>query len=145
MHPVSIHASDESGFTLMELMIVVAIVAILAAVALPAYTSYLIRGRIPEATSGLAARRVGMEQWFQDNLTYVNAPAAQTNTTASQYFDFAGSTTATAYTLTASGKGPMTGFTFTIDQTNSKTSTVTGVPGWVGNGQCWVVRGGGQC
>lgn len=141
-----------AGFTLIELMITLAIIAILASVALPAYTSYLKRGRIPDATSNLAAKRVKMEQFFQDNRTYVGATAGNNDTTTSQYFDFsasdAGGTdsrSATGYTLYARGKGAMTGFTYTVNQANAKSTTVTGVSGWTGNSSCWVTKAGGSC
>jgi prepilin-type N-terminal cleavage/methylation domain-containing protein len=39
------------GFSLIELMIAVAIVAILATIAYPSYSDYVMRGRIPEATT----------------------------------------------------------------------------------------------
>lgn len=144
--------SKARGFTLIEVMITVAIVAILASVALPSYRNYVIRGKIPEATGNLGSKRVKMEQFYQDNRTYVPAAAGcTTDSTTSKYFDFttcnggAETRTATGYTLFAVGKDSMAGFTFQIDQAGVKQSTVTGVNGWTGNGSCWVTRQGGQC
>lgn len=132
------------GFTLIELMITVAIVAILAAVALPAYNDYVTRGRIPEATSELANRRVQAEQFFQDNRTYVGAnPACAA--TAGQRFSFSCTVqTAATYTIQAQGTGAMTGFTYTINQTGARATT--SVPaGWTANATCWVTNRGGTC
>src|SRR5674476_430 len=106
------------GFTLIELLVVVAIIGILAMVALPAYGKYVIRGKIPAATSTLSAKRVQMEQYYQDNRTYLTtspAPACVTDSTSSQYFTFScTNVTATTYTIQAVGTGTMAGFTYTV-------------------------------
>jgi len=136
-----------AGFTLIEVMITVAIVAILSMVALPSYRDYITRGNIPEATSRLATKQVQMEQWFQDNRTYVGGPACADDKT-NKYFDFTcGATaTATAFVLTATGKGSMTGFSYTIDQAGGKTSTIT-YAGWSNPSPntCWATKKGGVC
>lgn len=135
------------GFTLIELMVVVAIVAILAVVAVPMYTDYVMRARIPDATSGLSTRRVALEQFYQDNRTYVGAPACVADTT-NKNFDFSCTTqTAVAFTVQALGKGAMTGFTYTLDS-NSNKQTTAAPANWAAAAMptaCWITKKGGQC
>lgn len=133
----------QNGFTLIELMVVVVIIGILASVAVPAYSDYVTRGKIAEATSNLATKRVMLEQFYQDNRTYVGA-AACNNDTSNKYFNFSCTVqTAAAYTLQASGKANTTlsGFTYTVDQNNTKTSTTS----WGNSANCWVNKKDGSC
>lgn len=134
------------GFTLIELLIVVAVIGILAAIAIPQYNDYVMRARIPGATSVLADMSTKMEQFFQDNRTYVGACVAGTVAplpAGTTDFTFACPTlTATTFTVTATGQGKMNGFVFQITQSGRDTTSVPA--GWGGaNGGCWVTSKGG--
>ena len=145
--PISPIRHPASGFSLIELMIAVAISGIIAAVALPAYTSYVTQGKIPDALSLLSTKQLQIEQAFLDSRTYIGAAACVADTASSKYFDFSCTTqTATTYTLKATGKNTMAGFAYTIDQTNTKTTFA--VPtGWAqpSPNTCWVTKKGGVC
>jgi type IV pilus assembly protein PilE len=140
----------QSGFTLIELMMALVVVAILTAIALPSYTAYILRGKIPDATANLASKRVQMEQWFQDNRTYIGAPACNDLTPPNKNFQFSCPVqTATTYTLQAIGKASLAGFTYTVDQSNVQTSTFASPApaAWVASSpaNCWITKAGDTC
>ena len=141
---------NSAGFTLIELMIVVAIIGILSAIAVPAYGDYVRRSRITEAISGLSDARVKMEQYYQDNRGYTGACLPGTLVApalvSSANFDFTCNPApdAISYKVIATGKNNMAGFIYTIDQANTKTSTITGA--WTQSSLvCWVLRKDGSC
>ena len=138
------------GFSLIELMIAVAVVGIIAVVAVPAYTDYVQRGKITEGTSGLSELRIRAEKFFADNRTYRNAGGTDVgfdeSMAGARYFGFnCTSGSATTFTCTATGTGGMSAFVYTIDQSNVRTSTFTGLSGWNNSSTCWVTRKGDTC
>jgi len=69
---------QQSGFTLIELMIVVAIIGILAAVALPAYQDYTVRAKVSEGAIAASALKIGVTELFaNDGMAGVVAYAAE--------------------------------------------------------------------
>jgi type IV pilus assembly protein PilE len=141
------------GFTLLELMITVVVIAILAAIAIPSYSDYVQRGKLSEAVGQLSTMRVKMEQWFQDNRTYLNSggtacgPSMPSASDGAKYFTYTGACTASTYTITATGASAqgMNNFVYTLNQANSK-STTTVPTGWSGaSSNCWVLKKDGSC
>ena len=123
----------QSGFTLIEIMIVVAIVGILAAIAVPQYTDYILRSQLVEGHTGLQDMRVRMEQFYQDNRTYDGAALDNCGAAAPagrQFFDFNCRSLGQTYTVTATGaRGRVGGFVFTINEQNVRQTTATKA-GW---------------
>ncbi|MCG2583817.1 type IV pilin protein [Massilia sp. TS11] len=130
------------GLTLVELMVALVIVAVLASIALPSYQNYALRGKLVEAFSALGAAQPNAEQYWASNHTYVGFDQVPANTANFQY-SLSGAS-ASAYTLTATGVGQLSGFVFTINQSGARATT--GVPsGWTSNSSCWVDRKDGSC
>jgi type IV pilus assembly protein PilE len=138
-----------SGFTLIELLIVIAIIGVIAAIAVPQYSQYVTRSKLAEATATLSDHRVKMEQFFQDNRTYVGACTAGSiaATPTGRYFTYACSNlAATTFTVTATGVAAqgMTDFAFTINQANARASTAP--TSWGGGStSCWITNKASGC
>lgn len=94
-----------SGFTLLELMVVVGIVAILAAIALPSFADQMRKSRRAEAVAGLQDAQLRLERWRVDNKDFTGSGVTIADT---NYYDFtvtASAGTPNVYSISAAPLG----------------------------------------
>lgn len=125
---------NNSGFTLIEVMIVVAIVAILASIAVPSYQSHIVKSKIKEAQTNLVALSLSAENSYQRTLTYPQENLTSSNDVKSKFpawnptsaaFNYAYvSTNGKEYTITATGvESRVSGCTLTLKNDGSRNAT----------------------
>ncbi|MFZ6845831.1 pilin [Undibacterium sp. RuTC16W] len=130
----------QTGFTLIELMIVVAIIGILAAVALPAYNDYTTRAQVAEVTELIGGLKAPVAEY-----------GYQKNAWPTAFIVSTGAPAATELTATITGKystvtTPMTGtfpagtITGTMSSGQASTKTITFVT--ANGGNSWDCTGG---
>lgn len=88
--------TQQSGFTLIELMIVIGIVAILAAIAYPTYQNFIIRSHIESARGEMMDNIKMMEEFYTKNRTMCQT-VNKTNGTCATMPDPVASTAADTY------------------------------------------------
>ncbi len=127
----------QSGFTLLELMIVVAIIAILAAIAYPSYQEHVRKSRRTQAQVDMQETVQKLERYYSARNSYANfvSNGGVISSTQTQFYtiSFSGTPDATTFTLQAARQG---------GQANDRCGTLTinqaGAKGYAsGETGCW--------
>ena len=99
---------NRSGFTLLEVIIVIIIVGVLASLALPRFFSTIEYSRGSEAMQSIATVRQSMERCYLMRVSYTgpcasfaNLDVENPNTAPNAHFTYAITSAATAYTIIA--------------------------------------------
>ena len=127
--------SRNTGFTLIELMVVVAIIAILASIAYPSYIDHIVKTRRAAGTACLLEQAQFMERYYSTNMGYAGATlpntGCKTDLTEHYAFAYSAGPTATAFTLQATPQGTQAANdtlcgTLSINEKGTKSPTTAG-------------------
>jgi type IV pilus assembly protein PilE len=107
-----------TGFTMIELLVVITLLGLIAAIALPSYGNYVKKTRRKDAQADLVNISNALERYYTANNTYATAtlgaagiyPAASPIDGNSKYYNLSiSAATATGYTLLATPTGAQVG------------------------------------
>lgn len=132
-----------SGFTIIELMIVVALIAVLTAIAYPAYTKYTFRARRAEGQELLLRTATAQERYYATYNTYAGSVTSDlkfpSDMSTNGYYQISvaasGGALTSGYVLTAAPKLSQLGDacgSLTLDSNGTKSQS-----GTTTNGRCW--------
>jgi len=137
--------SKQTGFTLIELMIVIAVVAILSVIAIPAYQQSAAKAKRGDAQGALYGLANALERYYTENYKYSGTTAGAIYHDqvpvdgGTKYYDLSISApTSAAYIISATRTGSMAGDKcgdFTLTQTN--TQSITNQDVGVTASDCW--------
>ncbi len=121
-----------SGYTFLELMIVVAATVLLMGIALPAYQDFVVRSKLHSGTESLSALRGLLQQVYADNRSYrtPDDSACRIATYPTEHFELdCTATSNAAYLLTATsqaneGLGSAGDYVYTLDSDGIRDTTM---------------------
>lgn len=139
-----------SGFTLIEMMIVIMVIGILAAIAIPSYQGHIRRTHCEDAKAALVGLGNAMERFRAQNGTYLGTAAGGANTGTpaiymtqspeqgeKQFNLVIGAATATTYSVSATPEAntywATGGNTLTITSAGIRSGTAAFINAW---GRC---------
>ena len=102
--------NKQSGFTLIEILVVVAIIGILAAIAIPQFAAYRAKGFDARAASDCRNAATAEEAYFVDNASYSSTASALPGFVQSANVTVTLSGSATSFTSTCSSPKGTAGY-----------------------------------
>lgn len=127
--------NTQTGFTLIELVIVAAIVGLLASIAIAYYGDNVISARRTDGRSALLDNVTRLEKCKAIYAAYNNAACTINANSADGFYTVAIVSDATSYTLTASPAGAQASDTDCVTMTLTDTGIQDGTP--AGTHECW--------
>lgn len=133
---MNLNGKRATGFTLIEIMVVVTIIAVLAAIAYPSYEESVRKGRRAQATADLSELAQVLERHFTVNNTYANyviaAPFNRSPREGDVFYNisFVAAPTRTTYSIRAVPAGAQAGDkcgTYTLTNAGAKSVSASTV------------------
>ncbi|OCG25565.1 prepilin peptidase-dependent pilin [Gilliamella sp. wkB108] len=122
--------TNQSGFTLFELMIAIIVIAILTAIGLPAYQGYVKKAAITDMLQSMTSYKTAIEICAIEQGLLANCNGGSNGIPVSKSSNYVSSITVTKGVITLVGRNALLGLTTTLTPT---INTINGNLDWTRN------------